>query len=127
MVKFFNSSTDYPFSWQNVTLALFNKYPNPHSAHVLSADVIDRHVENGILHTTRLLKKSSKVPKWGQYLLRFNEAYIIELSQVDLNTMTMTTTTRNLSHAKVMLIEEQNTIAVHPTNAKHTLISTKVR
>lgn len=127
MVKFFNSSTDYSHSWDKVTLALFNKYPNPFSTHVLTSDVIDRYVIGEKLITVRLLKKKSKVPKWGQFIFKMNEAYILEYSCVDVRKQEMTTTTRNLSHKKIMLIEERLTIKQHPMNMKETQILTNVR
>lgn len=54
----------YDTSWDKVTLAVFNKYPNPFAKHVLSADIIDRYIgQDGKLRTTRLLvKKVSCVP-----------------------------------------------------------------
>jgi hypothetical protein len=127
MVRFFQLTTDYPHSWDRVTLAIFNKYPNPFSTHVLTSDVIDRYLKGNTLITLRLLKKQSKVPRWGQYILKMDEAYILETSQVNLETNEMTMKTRNLSHRKIMLIEEIQVIKQHSNNAKHTEIFTKAR
>ena len=51
------------------------------------------------------------MPKWGQHLIKLPEAYIIEHSTVDPKTMEMKIITRNLSHVKLMLVEETQTIA----------------
>jgi imidazoleglycerol phosphate dehydratase HisB len=127
MVRFFQLTTDYPHTWDRVTLAIFNKYPNPYSTHVLTSDVIDRYVLGNTLITKRLLKKQSKVPRWGQYILKMDEAYILETSVVNLETNEMTMKTRNLSHRKIMLIEENLVIKQHSDISKNTEIITKVR
>lgn len=73
--------------WSVVTAAIWQRYPNPYSKHVLSSDVIERYVrcmpaqegcitvytvatlrrvdpETKCLHTTRLLVKTNKQPRW---------------------------------------------------------------
>jgi hypothetical protein len=67
MVKVFQHVFRYEHAWEDVTLAFFLRYPNPHASHVLAADVIDQYVDphTGHLHTTRLLLKKGVVPKWG--------------------------------------------------------------
>ncbi|PQE04822.1 MSF1 domain-containing protein [Rutstroemia sp. NJR-2017a BBW] len=64
MVKFYESSYSYDYSFPAVTLAYFLRYPNPHSTHVLSTDVISRTVDptTGRLRTVRIHRKSSRLP-----------------------------------------------------------------
>ncbi|KAM3076523.1 hypothetical protein ACMFMG_007332 [Clarireedia jacksonii] len=64
MVKFYESSFSYDYSFPAVTLAYFLRYPNPHSTHVLSTDVISRTVDpsTGRLRTVRIHRKSSRLP-----------------------------------------------------------------
>ncbi|KAJ3111480.1 hypothetical protein HK100_002665 [Physocladia obscura] len=80
--------------------------------HVLTSDVISRHVDpiTGVLHTTRLMTKEGRVPKWAKAMFKIKEALILEISQLDPVNKTFKITTRNLSHAKIMLIEETQTI-----------------
>ncbi len=112
MPSFFTQTFRYEHPWQQVTSAIFQKYPNPFAAHVLTSDVIDRHIdpETGILHTTRLFLKKGTIPKWGKSIFKQTEAYILEQSTVDPRAQTMVTVTKNLSMTKVMLVEETQTI-----------------
>lgn len=95
--------------WEAVSLAMFQKYPNPFATHVLSTDIISRHLDDqGRLHTIRLLLKTggSGVPSWLAALIKSREAYVVEESVVDPRAGTMETSTRNLSHRRFMSIEE---------------------
>ena len=106
--------------WEAVSLALFQKYPNPFAAHVLSTDVLARHLdEHGRLHSTRLLLKTggSHVPVWLQALIKSREAYVLEESIVDVRSGIMETRTRNLSHQRFMSIEETQTFTRSPEDA----------
>jgi len=129
MVKFFATTSTFPYSWDHVTHAVWRKYPNPFASHVLSADVIDRQVDpvTGVLTTTRLFLKSGNLPKWGLSLLRVPEAFIIEQSTVDPKNRTMTTVTRNLSHRKLMLVEETQIFRPHGDSQQWTEVHTEAR
>lgn len=71
MVKIFNTRQKLEYAWDHVTLAMFLKYPNPFSVHVISADVIDRYVDSfGRLCTTRLIHKKGSIPNWVQYVCK---------------------------------------------------------
>ncbi|KAI9333219.1 PRELI-like family-domain-containing protein [Zopfochytrium polystomum] len=126
MVHFWSHSTTYDYPWSTVTQAIWQKYPNPFAAHVLSSDVIDRYVdENGVLHSTRLFTKEGKLPKWGKALIGLPVAYIVEFSTLDPKTRTFTTINRNLSHAKLMLVEERQVVRCSPTHHTSTILSTE--
>ncbi|KAI9101970.1 PRELI-like family-domain-containing protein [Phlyctochytrium arcticum] len=116
MVKFFSTTWAYRYDWPTVTQAVWQKYPNPFASHVLSSDVIDRTVDpiSGAMTTTRIFLKSGYIPKWGRSLLNVPEAFILEQSTVDPKSRTMVTTTRNLSHTKLMLVQETQTFQLHP-------------
>ena len=95
-------------------MAFFQKYPNPYSLHVLSADILYRYVDGlGRLHSQRLLLKTggSAVPSWLQSLIKSREAYVVEESVVDLEKGIMRTSTLNLSHRRFMSIEEIQTFS----------------
>jgi hypothetical protein len=92
-------------------LAFFLKYPNPYAKHVLSADVLDQSIdEQGKLHTTRLILKKGILPKWGSGFVKHPEAYIIEHSVVDPVGCSMSTSTMNITHQRLMKVEEVQTI-----------------
>ena len=118
MVKFYESSFSYDYSFPAVSLAYFLRYPNPYAKHVLSTDVIDRHFdpENQRLHTTRLHLKRSKVPPAVLKLLPkgilgsssdSGQSYILETSVVDVKEGWMETETRNLEWTGILSVVEK--------------------
>ena len=52
----------------------------------------------------------------GVQLVKNNEAYILEESVIDPKRSTMTTRTRNVTHKRLMYIEETQQFMVHPEN-----------
>ncbi|KMQ95100.1 atpase wrnip1 [Lasius niger] len=55
--------------WETVAQAAWRKYPNPMVPSVIGADVIDRKVVDGVLHTHRLVVSTQwGFPKWTQAL-----------------------------------------------------------
>ena len=90
MVKFLNQRNTFEHKWEAVTLAVFKKYPNPFSRHVITADLLQRSIDDssGCLYTKRLLQKVGNMPNWLSRLLPSssginNVAFIIEESFVD--------------------------------------------
>ncbi|KAL7752552.1 hypothetical protein RI367_002086 [Sorochytrium milnesiophthora] len=120
MVGVFQQKSTFEHSWSALTLAIFNKYPNPFATHVLQSDVLSRSVVtlpngNHQLHTVRLHLKSGMVPKWGAALFKSAPyAFILEDTVVDAETKTMTTRTRNLDHRRFLYVEEISVVREHP-------------
>lgn len=108
MVLWHNNSHTFGRSFDTVTIAFFNRYPNPYASHVLSIDTLSRHVdEEGKLVSTRLIKKMGKLPNWVKpFLGKITESWIIEHSVVDTKKGVMLTYTRNLDHTKIIKVEE---------------------
>ena len=52
-MKIWTSEHVFNHSWETVTQGQWQKYPNPHNSAVLGTDVVDRRVENGVLHSHR--------------------------------------------------------------------------
>ncbi|KAI9719033.1 MAG: hypothetical protein M1812_003663 [Candelaria pacifica] len=119
MVKFYESSFSYDYSFPAVTLAYFLRYPNPLAHHVLSSDVIERHLdpETHRLHTTRLHLKRSKLPPAVLKLLPqsilgktsngSSQSYILEKSVIDVREGWMETETRNLEWTRILSVVER--------------------
>ncbi|KAI5284194.1 hypothetical protein KEM52_003023 [Ascosphaera acerosa] len=116
-MKVFENNFAYDYSFPAVSLAYFLRYPNPYSRHVLTTDVIDRHVDpaTGRLHTVRLHLKRSKVPKAMLKLLPAGmagrdgsgQSYILETSTVDLKEGWMRTESRNMEFTGVLSVVEK--------------------
>ncbi|ESZ91918.1 hypothetical protein SBOR_7712 [Sclerotinia borealis F-4128] len=119
MVKFYESSYSYDYSFPAVTLAYFLRYPNPHSTHVLSTDVISRTVDpqTGRLRTLRIHRKSTRLPSavlkllpksvLGNVRSDRSESYILETSEVDIKEGWMTTESRNLDWTGILSVVER--------------------
>ncbi|XP_017120467.1 protein preli-like [Drosophila elegans] len=100
------TETVFEYSWKNVVVAYWNRYPNPSSAHVLTEDTIQREVRDGKLFSRRLLSKTNPVPKWGARFYNNVPVKIVEDSVLDPVKKTFTTFTRNLGMTKIMKVDE---------------------
>lgn len=119
MVKFYESSYSYDYSFPAVTLAYFLRYPNPYATHVLSSDVISREVdpETGRLRTLRIHRKSSRLPSAVLKLLPKtvlgnvsggkSESYILETSTIDIKEGWMRTESKNLDWTGILSVVEK--------------------
>eukprot|EP00127_Corallochytrium_limacisporum_P007070 Clim_evm30s241 gene=Clim_evmTU30s241 len=119
-MRFFSSLATYKAPWEEVTAAFWRKYPNPHSRHVLSTDLLDRRVDEaeGKMYSTRLLLKTKKVPAVAQRFVSGGKAWVIEKSVVDSKAKTMETTTQNLTYKNVLSVCETVTYRPHPDNPR---------
>jgi 4-amino-4-deoxychorismate lyase len=119
MVKFYESSFTYDYTFPAVTLAYFLRYPNPYSTHVLSTDVISRSVDpvSGRLHTLRIHRKSSRLPPavlkllpksvLGNVRSGRSESYILETSTIDIKEGWMKTESKNLDWTGILSVVEK--------------------
>jgi 4-amino-4-deoxychorismate lyase len=119
MVKFYESTYSYEYSFPAVTLAYFLRYPNPYSAHVLSTDTISRTIDplTGQLQTTRIHRKNSRLPPAVLKLLPKSvlgnvrggrsESYILETSTIDVKEGWMRTESKNLDWTGILSVVEK--------------------
>lgn len=128
MVLWHKNAHVFDNDFRTVSLAFFNRYPNPYAAHVLSIDTLSREIDSeGLLHTTRLIKKTGKMPRWSKALLgRISDSWIIERSIVDPSTMNMRTYTKNLDHTSIIKVEEYTTYQCDQDTRK-TFVSSQVK
>ncbi|XP_041969559.1 protein preli-like [Aricia agestis] len=119
MARYFENSTTFNFSWDQVARGYWKRYPNPQSTHVLSEDTCSRHVKDGCLYTKRLLTKTNRVPKWGERFFSAKSVKIIEESIVDPEKKILITYTRNLGYTKVMSVVER--VEYRPSGAGQTV------
>lgn len=132
MVKFYESSYSYDYSFPAVTLAYFLRYPNPYSAHVLSTDTIARTIDPTTqrLQTIRIHRKSSRLPPAVLKLLPKNvlgnvsggrsESYILETSTIDVKEGWMRTESKNLDWTGILsVVEKQEYRRQIPASEEH--------
>lgn len=104
MAKYYENSTVFQYSWEQMVQGFWKRYPNPYSLHVLSEDTIEREIRpDGKLYSKRVLTKTNRVPKWGERFFKAKFVCIIEESLVDPNDKTLTTHTRNIGFNKIMV------------------------
>jgi len=99
-MHYFSTAFQYNHPWSHVVIGMWHKYPNPHCAHVLTVDTVDRSVDTktGIIRTERILGCKQKTPGW---IVKFfggsEDAFVREISFVDPVTQTASITSVNLS------------------------------
>ncbi|KEI36232.1 uncharacterized protein L969DRAFT_67931, partial [Mixia osmundae IAM 14324] len=113
MTRTYSHEHVYDSPWVDVALAFFLRYPNPLSPHVISCDVISRSFDPTTLrlHTTRVLLKKGKLPKWApRSVAERSESWILEESVLDLATQSLECTTSNLDHKNYLSVTERQRI-----------------
>ncbi|KAJ1724292.1 hypothetical protein LPJ53_001444 [Coemansia erecta] len=123
MVKFYQHRYSYDYSWSTVSYAFLTRYPNPFATHVLSVDTLDHRIDTatGDLLITRLLRKTNSVPRWARGIMRGNDAYILEEVRVNPDAGTLVSKTRNITHTRLMKVEERQFLLADKDNSSHTL------
>lgn len=106
-MKFFENSTIFNYTWEQVAQGFWKRYPNPDSKHVLSEDTISREIKSGKLLSKRLLSKTNNIPNWAKRFIHTSYVYILEESIVDVKNKVLVTYTRNLGFTKVMSVTEK--------------------
>lgn len=109
-------------AWDQVAEALWKRYPNPQTKHVLSDDIISRESDGMRVVSKRLLRKTNRAPKWMEMFTggAGSVVGIVEESVVDVSKKTFTTYTRNINFAKLMSVEEKCIYYVCPENKEWT-------
>lgn len=109
MVHVFSQNIFYDHDWTSVNHGLGKKYPNPHSGHVISVDVLDRSIDpvTGVLRTERILGCKQSAPRWVVKMLGgSDDAFVREVSFVDPSTSRTTVTSVNLSLSQYITVLE---------------------
>jgi len=106
-MKYYTVDTVFKNPWDQVMAAIWQRYPNPYSRHVLSEDVIHRHVQGSLLFTKRLLIKTNPIPKWGQRFVHMRHVVIVEESILDRDGRILVTYTRNVGYASTISAVEK--------------------
>ncbi|KAF4038842.1 PRELI-like family [Phytophthora infestans] len=119
---------EYPFHWDVVTRAFWNKYPNERLAHVERVDVLDRCLDSqGRLVTTRLAKVTQKnLPGWVRSALG-DCTYVFEETTCDPQRKQLVLKSTNLSLRSVATVEETCVYSVHPDDAQKTLYEAEAK
>ncbi|CCF60765.1 hypothetical protein KAFR_0L01550 [Kazachstania africana CBS 2517] len=131
MVLYYMNKHVFNNDFASVSMAFFNKYPNPYNKNTISIDVILRRIEsNGNLFSIRLIKKQGKLPSWVTLFIGANsnitESWMIEYSTVNPKEQTLTTLIKNLNHTKLLQVEE-HTLYRYNGDMERTFVNSKVK
>jgi len=124
MAKYYNTEHKHPYSWEQVSRAIFRRYPNPLASHVLSEDTVySKLISGNVLYTRRFFMKTNKIPKWGErWMSGFaRKVPLIEESFVDRANKTITTYTRNVGLSNFMTVAEKVVYKECPENPNQTI------
>lgn len=122
-MKIWTTEHVFNHSWENVTKAALQKYPNPMNPSVIGVDVIDREIENGIIKSHRLLTSQWSLAPWVAKLLGGNRiCYASEHSQIDRVKRTLTLRTRNLTCNNIINVDETLSYSIHPEDESKTVL-----
>lgn len=108
MVLYMKNKHTFQHDFETVTLAYFNRYPNPYSKHVKSIDTVEKYIDlEGKLHQTKLIRKCGHLPNWVRpFLGTISSSWIVEKTVVDPICRTMQTYNCNLDYTKLLTVEE---------------------
>ncbi|WFC95429.1 mRNA 3'-end-processing protein rna14 [Malassezia brasiliensis] len=98
--------------------AVWYKYPNPHTEHVQSIDVLDRTIcpQTGTVRTERLISVEQHTPRWIKRILGVDGAtYVREVITFDPHEPAVYLDSTNLSFSQYLLVKED--VAYRPSTA----------
>ncbi|KAJ9072386.1 Phospholipid metabolism protein [Entomophthora muscae] len=123
-MKFFEADFLYSHSWENVTTAIWKKYPNDKVNHVLKIDTLSHSVDptTGVLTVERLLTCKQKIPYLIQQLLGGNDiSYVHEVAVINPKDKTFSANSVNLTFSNLMTVEESVQYRPDPSRVNSTL------
>jgi hypothetical protein len=111
-MKFFSSSHEFAYSWEEVSTANWRKYCpwNDKSTHVIAVDTLSRSLspETGILRTERLITCKQSAPSWLRSFLGSKEdtSLVYEVSYVDAAAKKVTMCSQNMTWNDILSVQE---------------------
>lgn len=110
-MKIFQQSTDFDYSWEEVSTSNWRKYGpwNEKTPHVIAVDTLSRTVdpETGILRTERLITCQQSAPKWVTSILGGQDTSLVyETSYVDPKAKKVTMCSMNVTWSDLLNVRE---------------------
>ncbi|KAH8583917.1 MSF1-like conserved region domain-containing [Cryptosporidium sp. chipmunk genotype I] len=121
---FFSKKHLYPFSWENVINAFWNKYPNDLQPHVRRVDIINFNFDekNRILHTKRLFSLKYNSPRLLERIIGSSlSGFAIEESVCDFNKKRLVSNGANYSLSNIFSIRETCRFSSSSVSSESTL------
>jgi len=109
-MKYWETGHTIPLPWGEVACGYWWRYPNPHSQHVFSVDMLDTRVEGDKLYARRLIMKTNPLPSWGKHFFAVRRVAVIEEAVVDREEKELVWYTRNIGLGMFMATVERVTL-----------------
>ncbi|KAM9922020.1 hypothetical protein OXX59_006100 [Metschnikowia pulcherrima] len=117
-MKVFESKHYFDYSWEQVTAANWQKYPNELATHVVSVDILNREInaETQTLRTERLIACKQPIPRWLRSIVGGDEcSFVREISEVDLPTKKLVMRSANMTMNHLLSVKETVTYRPDPS------------
>jgi len=119
-MKVFASTTEFEYSWEEVSTANWRKYSpwNKKTPHVIAVDTLSRTIDpkTGILRTERLITCQQSAPKWLKSFLGGEDtSQVYETSYVDPKNKTVTMCAMNVTWSDLLSVRETVVYKPSPT------------
>ncbi len=124
-MKIFSNQYLLDYSWNQVSVANWKKYPNEKSTHVVAVDILRRELNNetGVLTTERLITCKQAIPKWVFALVGgTNISYVREVSEVDPKAKSVVMRSINLTMSNLLGVYEIVTYTPDPEDPERKTI-----
>ncbi|KAF1997519.1 MSF1-domain-containing protein [Amniculicola lignicola CBS 123094] len=110
-MKIFQQSTEFDYSWEEVSISNWRKYGpwNEKTPHVIAVDTLSRTVDTvtGILRTERLITCKQSAPKWVTTILGGADTSLVyETSYVDPAAKKVTLCSMNMTLSDLISVRE---------------------
>lgn len=110
-MKFFSSSHEYEYTWDEVSTANWRKYGpwNNKSSHVIGVDTLSRTLDpnTNILRTERLITCKQSTPQWVRTFLGGQDTSLVyEVSYVDPAAKKVTMCSQNMTWSDLLSVQE---------------------
>jgi hypothetical protein len=111
-MRFFSSSHEFDYSWDEVSTCNWRKYCpwNHKSDHVIAVDTLSRTLDpqTRILRTERLITCKQSAPQWLKTFLGSSDvSHVYEVSYVDPHAKKVTMCSQNLTWSELISVQEK--------------------
>jgi hypothetical protein len=122
-MKIFQQSTEFDYSWEEVSTGNWRKYGpwNEKTPHVIAVDTLSRTVDptTGVLRTERLITCKQSTPKWINSILGGQDTSLVyETSYVDPAAKKVTMCSMNMTWSDLLSVRE--TCVYQPSSSSPT-------
>ncbi|CAB3405524.1 unnamed protein product [Caenorhabditis bovis] len=119
-------TTSFPYTFDEVVSAFWDRYPNNYAKHIISEDVLERKITEDAIVTKKLIVKQGssilkRVPRWISRMTDIRVVPVIEESYYDRKSKKLWTYTRNVAHIPLFQLHER---CVYKPTENHDAIQT---